>query len=270
MPRKKVIKETIWERLERVISQQIEYEKEIEIQKENEEKERRKIEFDKKNVILMLDIHRKFAHESVFGNFEILQIDGSIETIESDEFEKIKSSPLIDFTTFARFMKTDEEINSYCEDINVGYFVINRIERSEYYRNSLQWNIYMIDIEILFNNLRENQFIAPDTSRNTFFQIFNPYLSVFSEPIEWRDIKELVYFLDKCREYSFLGNTKYQNVVEKYRMFKTNFSKGDYIKSNSLRTTLADIKNEFGNYSENQKFLQRTKLLDEFLEYVTL
>lgn len=270
MPRKKVIKETVGESVERLnerIEYYIEAEKEFEIHKENEEKERKKIELDKKNVILLLDIHRKFAHESVFGNSEILKMDGSIKTIESEEFKELKSNQLIDFMTFARLMKSDDMIYSYCEDIWVGNFANNLIKRYEYYGQDLEWNISLIDIQILFVKLRENQFIASDTPRNIFFEIFNPNLSVFYEPIQWKDIKELVYFFDKCIECGFIKSHKYQSLIEKYKMFTTKRSEGNYIKSGSLRTTLSDVKNES---LKTEPFEQRIALIDEFLEYVTL
>lgn len=228
-----------------------EVEKQLKIQ---EERKRKDSELGRDNVILMLDIHRNFAKESLFGDFRSFQ---------SEEFKKLKDNQLIDFTFFSRLIITDDIINSYSDDIRVCDFTSNLIERNEYYGNDLEWNISMIDIEILFNGLRENQFIAHDTPRNIFFEIFNPNLSIFINPIVWQDVKELAYFLDKCKEYSLFENYKYQNIVEKYRMFKTNFSKGDYIKSNSIRTTLADVKDEFGNYSENQKFLKRVEFLEE-------
>jgi hypothetical protein len=240
-----------------------EVQKQVQIQ---EEKKRKDSELGRDNIILMLVIHRNFAKESFFGHFETLKLDGSIETIESEEFKLLKDNQLIDFTTFARFMTTDEIINSYSEDLRVNDFTNNLIRRFEYDGQDLEWNISMIDIEILFDVLRENQFISSDTPRSIFFEIFNPHLSVFNKPVVWKDIKELAYFLDKCKEYSLFENYKYQNIVEKYRMFKTNHSKGDFVKSNSLRTTLSDVKDEFGNYSEDKEFLKRVKFLEEMFD----
>ena len=270
MPRKKVIKETIWERLERNIQSNLQYieeEKARNIQIEKEEEEKQKLEFDKKNVVLMLDIHRDFAKESLFGYFETLKMDGSTKIIESEEFKGLKSNKLIDFMTFARLMESDDMIYSYCEDIWVNDFRRNLIKRYEYNGQDLEWNISIIDIKILFDELRENQFIAPATPRSPFFQIFNPHLSVFSEPIEWRDIKELVYFFDKCIEYRFIKNYKYQSLIEKYKMFTTKRSEGNCIKSGSLRSTLSDVKNES---LKKVAFEQRIKLIDEFMDYVTM
>ncbi len=222
-----------------------------------EEEKRKNSELGRDNIILMLEVHRNFAIESLFWGFR---------SIQSEESELVKGSKLIDFTTFARFMTADEIIYSYSEDIRVDNFADNLSRRFEYHGQDLEWNISMIDIEILFDVLRENQFIASDTPRSIFFEIFNPHLSLFDKPVVWKDIKELAYFLDKCKEYSLFENYKYQNIVEKYRMFKTNHSKGDFVKSNSLRTTLADVKDEFGNYSENQKFLRRVEFLEEMFE----
>ena len=249
------------------ISYYIEEERKREIQKERKEEERKKLEWDKKNVILMLDFHRKFAKESLFGHFVSRKLDGRIETIESEEFKILKDSQFINFTTFARFMTTDEVINSYSEDTRVHNFTNNLIERYEYNGQDLEWNISMIDIEILFESLRDNQFIAHDTPRNIFFEIFNPNLSIFYKPIQWKDVKELVYFFDKCVEYGFIENNKYQLLIEKYRMFTTKDSKGDYLKSRSLSVTLSDVKNGTLN---TVAFQQRTNLIDEFLDYVTM
>ena len=227
-----------------------EVEKQLKIQ---EDRKRKDSESGKDNIILMLDAHRNFAKDSLFGSFR---------SFESEGFKKIKCSELIDFTFFSRVMVTDEIINSYCGDTRVSNFTSNLIERYEYYGEDLEWNISIIEIEILFNVLRENQFIAPDTPRNIFFEIFNPNLSMFVNPIVWQDVKELGYFLDKCREYSLLLNFKYQSIVERCRMFKSNLS-GDFLTASSISSTLSDVKDKFGNYSENQKFITRMKKFDE-------
>lgn len=241
-----------------------EVEKQLKIQ---EEKRRKDSELGRDNIILMLDVHRKFAKESFFGHFETLKMDGSIETIESEEFQILKDNQLINFTTFARFMTTDEVINSYSGDIRVFNFTNNLIRRYEYKGQDLEWNISMIDIEILFERLIENQFIAPDTPRNIFFEIFNPNLSIFTNPIVWQDVKELAYFLDKCRDYGFIESNKYQSLIEKYRMFTTKRPKGNYIKSSPLSSTLSGVKDGSLNTAI---FEQRIKLIDEFLEDVTI
>ena len=215
----------------------------------------------------MLDIHRTFAKESFFGFFQVIGTNSKIETIESEVFKKIKDSKLIDFTTFVHFMITDEVVHSYCSDIGVSDFANNLIRRYEYYGQDLEWDISMIDIEILFNSLREHGFIEGDTPRDNFFAIFNPHVETFKNPVVWKDIKELVYFFDKCIEYGFIKNSKYQSFIEEHKMFKTINSKGEYIKSNSLRTTLADVKNES---LKTQKFIERTKLIDEFLDYIEI
>ena len=78
--------------------------------------------------------------------------------------------------------------------------------------------------------------------------------------------KELVYFLDKCRAYSILGKHRYQSFIEKYKMFKTINSKSDYLKANSIRTTLADIKNES---LLNNEFKLRINIIDNMIENIT-
>jgi hypothetical protein len=270
MPRKKVIKETLEESVKSLKDRISHYwdeirERDEQIEKENREKE--KIELDRRNVILLLDVHRSFAKESLFGYFETLKMDGSIKIIESEEFKELKSNKLIDFMTFAHLMESDDMIYSYCEDMWVNDFRRNLIKRYEYNGQDLEWNISIIDIKILFDELRENQFISSDTPRSIFFEIFNPNLSVFHKPIQWNDIKELVYFFDKCIEYGFIKNYKYQSLIEKYKMFTTKRSEGNYIKSGSLRSTLSDVKNES---LKTVAFEQRIKLIDEFMDYVTM
>jgi hypothetical protein len=265
-----------WEKRQEKFREELKLEEEQQMNREtriNEKREKRElIEYRKKDIILMLDVHRRFANSCLFGDkipslyncvtFGVV----CIEEFYSDNLQKKDYMKLIDFTTFVRFMRTDGMINSYCEDVRVSNFAMILSDNGEYYRQDLEWNISMIDIEILFDVLRENQFIASDTPRSIFFEIFNPHLSVFNKPVVWKDIKELAYFLDKCKEYSLFENYKYQNIVEKYRMFKTNHSKGDFVKSNSLRTTLSDVKDEFGNYSEDKEFLKRVEFLEEMFD----
>lgn len=251
-----------------------EVEKQLKIQ---EEKRRKDSELGRDNIILMLDVHRKFAKYCLFGDKPINPCGCKVLGVEwIEEFDvtnllTIEDRRLIDFMTLSRLMATDNVIHSYCEDIRISDFANNLIERNEYYLTSvknLEWDdISIIDIEILFDSLRENQFIASDTTRDTFFEIFNPHLSVFDKPIQWQDIKELAYFLDKCIEYGFIKNNKYQSLIEKYRMFTTKRPKGNYIKSSSLSSTLSDVKNGSLNTAT---FEQRIKLMDEFLEDVTI
>ena len=233
----------------------IEIQNQLQLQEERKRKDR---ELGRDNILLMLDVHRNFAKESLFGNFM---------NFKSEGFKEIQDSELIDFRAFSRFMMTDEVIMSYSSDTTVCDFRNNLIRRYEYHGKDLEWNISMIDIEILFNELREKMFIASDTPRNVFFDICNPHLPIFTEPIIWRDIKELVYFLDKCRDLEIIENTKYQSLIENHKMFKTQNSKGNYLKSNSIRTTLSDLKN---GILETEKFKQRALLIDNLLENCTL
>ena len=50
-------------------------------------------------------------------------------------------------------------------------------------------------------------------------------------------------------------------------MFTTKDSKGDYLKSRSLSVTLSNFKN---GTLKTVVFEQRTNLIDEFLDYVTM
>lgn len=127
-------------------------------------------------------------------------------------------------------MVTDENIGLYTSDVRVYDFANNLSRRWEYNGKCFDWYISMIDIEILFNSLREHEFIENDTPRDNFFAIFNPRLEIFENPVIWKDIKELVYFFDKCAEYQFYRNNKYQSLIEKFRLFKTVHSKGEIYK----------------------------------------
>lgn len=229
--------------------------KDEEEKKRKEEGQVKHIEWKKRNIILMLDIHRDFAKWCVFGNGE--------DIFNEEELK------LISFEKYAYLMQKDDILNSYSEDIRVGDFAQVLSERYEYYGKDLRWNISIIDIEILFDTFRENGFIENDTSRKSFFAIFNPHLEVFENPVIWKDIKELVYFLDKCREWGIMENTKYQSLIENYKMFKTKNSKGNYLKSNSIRTTLSDLKDVNG-ILKTKKFEERAELIDSFIESFTL
>lgn len=226
------------------------------------------------DIINTLAIHRRFAKDCTCGvgkplPFEMCLVIGVFwikEFGNNDElsFEECKS---INFKTFSKLMKTDRVLHSFSEDVFIEHFEYYLSKYSRIYDYGLSWNISIVDIEILFNELRKHFFIHHEISRDVFFEIFNPQVKTFGSAVVWKDIKELVYFLDKCREYSILGKHRYQSFIEKFKMFRTVNSKGDYLKANSLRTTLANIKNES---LLNNEFKVRMRILDDIIDNIIL
>ncbi len=233
-----------------------------------------KEEFKQIDIINSLAIHRKFAKDCLCGierelSLEVCEIVGVIWIREFDKIDELslEECKSVSFKKFSKLMKTDRILYSFSEDVFIEHFEYYLSKYSRIYKYGLSWHISIIDIEILFNEFRKHSFVDINTSRDDFFEIFNPQIEIFSQAIVWKDIKELVYFLDKCREYSILKKNSYQSFIEKFKMFKTINSKGDYLRANSLRTILANIKNES---LLNNEFVLRLRIIDEIVENITV